>query len=173
MQEQLIYLTYKHSNIQAVCVLFLFNVIFNSFIKQVGLLSSLASLSISMVTASSLIGGSVLRIVGNVVLQLNVSGQAYSLCYCSESVALWRKWTVFSVLRFSLGGVCFFFNSSLIGPERVRMDGWSSSIDRFVCVCVCVCVCVSERGCVRVCVCACAFACVCVCVDLLVDSGLR
>ncbi len=91
MQEQLIYLTYKHSNIQAVCVLFLFNVIFHSFIKQVGLLSSLAALSISMVTASSLIGGSVLRIVGNVILQLNVSGQAYSLCYCSKSVALWRK----------------------------------------------------------------------------------
>ncbi len=153
-----------------------------------------------MVTASSLIGGSVQRIVGNVILQLNVSGQAYSLCYCSESVALWRKMNSVFCAALQFGG-CVFLFQFIPHWSWAGQDGRMVFVDRSVCVCVCVCVCVwcvwervcacggvcvcvcgvcgvCERGCVRVvCVCVCVCLCVCgvcgVCVDLLVDSGLR
>lgn len=43
-----------------------------SFVKWTGLMHSFSAFCISVVTASSLIGGAVLRIMGSVVLQLYI-----------------------------------------------------------------------------------------------------
>ncbi len=82
-----------------------------------------------------------------------ISSPAYSLCYCSESVALCCA---------SVWGVCVSFS---IHPSLVLSgSGWMDGLRRSIGLCVCVCVCVSERGCVRVCVCVCVCACACACV---------